>query len=80
MQASPKRGRPTTRPYPYCDLAHAVGGVARLCEKLGGIDYSSLHRWAKNLVKPHPREWKALIRLCDRYDVEAPVEPSGGGK
>jgi hypothetical protein len=63
--------RPISLARPWKDLAERLGGVGELAKSLGGIDPTTLRRWAHGRL-PNRSARVLIAGLFKKHGIEAP--------
>ena len=63
--------RPITLASPWKDLAEKLGGVGELAKSLGGVDPTTLRRWAQGRM-PNRSARVLIVGLFKKHGLKAP--------
>lgn len=63
--------RPSTLSSPWKDLAEKLGGVGALAKSLGGVDPTTLRRWAQGRM-PNRSARVLIVGLFKKHGIQAP--------
>ena len=64
--------RPIALPEPWKTLAEKLGGVGALAESLGGVDPTTLRRWARGRL-PNCSARALILAVFKKHGIVAPV-------
>lgn len=63
--------RPISLPGTWKDLAEKLGGIGELAKSLGGVDPTTLRRWAQGR-RPNRSARVLILSLFSKHGIQAP--------